>query len=113
MAVMAVIIITGGVMVMVITVVAVAVVMAPGKGSGKNPVKSSPRRKKGIPLGVPDIKGSINGGNKRTPRYLARLKKITKYKIRGGLPITGKRGPRADREKGRPKERGPAGGIIG
>ena len=42
MAVVAVIIITGGVMPVIITVgIAAAVVMAPGKGSGKNPEKSS------------------------------------------------------------------------
>ena len=42
MAVAAVIIITGGVMAVIITVgMAVAVVMAPGKGSEKNPEKSS------------------------------------------------------------------------
>ena len=46
------IIITGGVMVVVMAVVAVAVVIAPGKGSGENPEKSSPRREKGIPLGL-------------------------------------------------------------
>ena len=42
MAVMAVVIITGGVMVVVMAVVAVAVVITPGKGSGENPEKSSP-----------------------------------------------------------------------
>ena len=51
MAVAAVVIITGGVMAVVITVgMAVAVVMAPGKNSGKNLKKSSPRRKRGFPL---------------------------------------------------------------
>ena len=53
MAVVAVVIITGGVMVVVIMVVAAVVVMAPGKGSGKNLKKSSPRRKKGVPSGLP------------------------------------------------------------
>ena len=42
MAVVAVVIIMGGVMAVVVAVVAAAVVMAPGKGSGKNPEKSSP-----------------------------------------------------------------------
>ena len=56
-AVVAVVIITGGVMVIIMAVVAAAVVMAPGKGSGKNPEKSSPRRKKGIFLGLPMQEG--------------------------------------------------------
>ena len=43
----------GGVMAVVMAVVAAAVVMAPEKGSGKNPEKSSPRRKRGILLGLP------------------------------------------------------------
>ena len=46
------VIITGGVMAVIIAVVAAAMVMAPGKGSGKNPEKSSPRRKKGFPSGL-------------------------------------------------------------
>ena len=46
----AVVIITGGVITVVMAVGA-AVIMAPGKGSGKNPEKSSLRRKKGFPLG--------------------------------------------------------------
>ena len=53
MAVVAVVIITGGVVAVIMAVVAAAVVMAPGKGSGKNPEKSSPRRKGGVPLGLP------------------------------------------------------------
>ena len=53
MAVVAAVIITGGVMVVVMVVVAAAVVMAPRKGSGENPEKSSPRRKRGIPSGFP------------------------------------------------------------
>ena len=57
MAVMAVVIITGGVIVMVMAVVAAAVVMAPKKGSGKNPEKSFPRRKGGVPLGLLMRKG--------------------------------------------------------
>ena len=52
MAVVAVVVITGGVMMVIIAVVAAAVVMAPGKGSGKNPKKSSLRRKREIPLGL-------------------------------------------------------------
>ena len=52
MAVVVVVIITGGVMAVVMAVVAVAVVMAPGKGSEKNPEKSSPRREGGVPLGL-------------------------------------------------------------
>ena len=51
MAVVAVVIIIGGVMAVVMAVVITAVVMAPGKGSGKNPKKSSLRRKGGLPLG--------------------------------------------------------------
>ena len=58
MAVAAVIIITGGVMVVVMAVgVVTAVVMAFKKGSGKNPEKSSPRRKGGFPLGFLMQKG--------------------------------------------------------
>ena len=58
MAVAAVIIITGGVMVVVVAVgIAVVVVMAPGKGFGKNPEKSSLRRKGGFPLGFLTRKG--------------------------------------------------------
>ena len=54
----AVIIITGGVMAVIIAVgMAAAVVMAPRKGSGKNPEKSSPRRKGGFPLGFLMQKG--------------------------------------------------------
>ena len=52
MAVVAVIIIMGGVMAVIIAVgMAAAVVMAPGKGSGENPKKSSPRKKRGLLLG--------------------------------------------------------------
>ena len=46
------VIITGGVMAVVVAVVAAAVVMAPGKGSGKNPEKSFPRREGGFPSGL-------------------------------------------------------------
>ena len=45
------VIIIKGVMAVVMVVMAAAVVMAPGKGSEKNPEKSFPRKKKGIPLG--------------------------------------------------------------
>ena len=46
------VIIMGGVMAVIITVVmAAAVVMAPGKGSGKNPKKSSPQKEGGLLLG--------------------------------------------------------------
>ena len=55
------VIITGGVMAVIITVVATAVVITPGKGSGKNPEKSSPRRKRGIPLGLLTQKGAQMG----------------------------------------------------
>ena len=49
MAVIAVVIITRGVMAVVMVVgVAAAVVMASGKGSGKNLKKFSPRRKRGF-----------------------------------------------------------------
>ena len=57
MAVVAVVVITGGVMAVVMAVVAAAVVITPGKGSGKNPEKSSPRRKKGVPSGLPTQEG--------------------------------------------------------
>ena len=53
MVVAAVIIITVRVMVVAVAViVTAAVVMAPGKGSGKNPEKSSPWKKRGLPLGL-------------------------------------------------------------
>ena len=51
--IMAVIIITGGVIAVVMAVVAAVMVITPGKGSGENPEKSFLRRKKGIPLGLP------------------------------------------------------------
>ena len=53
-----VVIIMGGVMavIMVVGVVA-AVVMTPGKGFGKNPKKSSPRKKGEFPLGLLMQKG--------------------------------------------------------
>ena len=54
MVMVVVVIIMGGVMAVIITVgVMAAVVMAPGKGFGKNPEKSSLRRKGGFPLGLP------------------------------------------------------------
>ena len=56
MAVVATVIITGGVIVMAMAVVAAVMAVTPGKGSEKNPEKSSPRRKKGIPLGLPTQK---------------------------------------------------------
>ena len=46
------VIITGGVVAVVMAVVAAAVVMAPGKGSGENPEKFSPRKEGGLPLGL-------------------------------------------------------------
>ena len=53
MAVVAVVVITGGVIAVVMAVgMAAAVVMAPGKGSGKNSEKSSPRKKRGFPSGL-------------------------------------------------------------
>ena len=52
-----VIIVVGVVAVAVVVVVAAAVVMAPGKGFGKNPEKSSLRRKGGFPLGFLIQKG--------------------------------------------------------
>ena len=61
MAVVMAVIITGGVMVMAMAVVAAAVAMAPGKGSRKNPEKSSPRRKGGLPLGLLTRKGAQVG----------------------------------------------------
>ena len=58
MAVAAVVIITGGVMAVIMAIsVAAAVVMAPGKSSGKNPKKSSPRKKGGFLLGLLTQKG--------------------------------------------------------
>ena len=59
MAVAVVIIVTRGVMAVVMAVgMAAAVVMAPGKGSGKNLKKSSPRKKGGLPLGLLIQKGA-------------------------------------------------------
>ena len=61
MAVMAMVIIIEVAVIMVVVIVvtvvvavimAAAVVMAPGKGSEKNPKKSSPRRKEKLPLGL-------------------------------------------------------------
>ena len=60
MAVAAVVIITGGV-ITVVMAVGVAVVIIPGKGSGKNPENSSPRRKGGFPLGLLTRKGTRVG----------------------------------------------------
>ena len=57
MAVVAVVITTRGAMAVIMAVVVAAVAMAPGKGSEKNPEKSFPRRKGGIPLGLPMQKG--------------------------------------------------------
>ena len=51
MAVMAVVVVTGGVMAVAVAVVAAAVVVAPGKGSGKNPEKSFLWREGGFPSG--------------------------------------------------------------
>ena len=54
----AVVIIMVGVMaVVMVVIIAAAVIMAPGKGFGKNPEKSFPRRKKGLPSGFPTQKG--------------------------------------------------------
>ena len=54
----AVVIITGGAVAITVAVgVAAAMVMAPGKGSGENPEKSSPRRKGGLPSGLLTQKG--------------------------------------------------------
>ena len=61
MAIVTAIIITGGVMAVVMAVVAAVMVITPGKGSGKNPKKSSPQRKKGIPLRLPIQKGARIG----------------------------------------------------
>ena len=52
MAVVAVVIITGGVVAVIVAVVAAAMAMAPGKGSGENPKKSSPQRKGGLLSGL-------------------------------------------------------------
>ena len=111
-AVMVMAIITEGVMVMVVAVVAAVVVMAPGKGFGKNPEKSSSQKKGGLPSGLPIQKGAQVGVTGAPLDISPRLKKTTKYKTRGGLPITKKRESRTDREKGRLKEKRSAGGII-
>ena len=51
MAMVAVVIIMGGVIIVVMAVGVIAtVVITPGKGFEKNPEKSSPRRKGGFPL---------------------------------------------------------------
>ena len=47
--------------VIITVVMAAAVVMAPGKGSGENPEKSSPRRKGGLPSGFLMQKGARMG----------------------------------------------------
>ena len=89
-----------------------------GDGNGprerlrRKPREILPTEKKGIPFKVPNIKRNTNKGNKRTYRRLTRLKRTTKYRTRGGLPSARRWEPRADREGGRPKEKGPAGGII-
>ena len=57
MAVVVVVVVTGGVMAVIVAVVVAVVVIAPGKGSGKNPEKSSLRRKGGLPLGLLMRKG--------------------------------------------------------
>ena len=57
MAVVAVVVIIGGVIAMAMAVIAVAMVITPGKGFKKNPKKSSPRRKGEIPLGLLTQKG--------------------------------------------------------
>ena len=56
--VVVIVIITKGAMAVAVVMVAAIMVMAPGKGSGKNPKKSSPQRKKGVPLGLPTQKGA-------------------------------------------------------
>ena len=62
MAVAAVAIITVRVIAVAIAVgMAAAVVMAPGKSSGKNPKKSSLRRKRGFPLRLSTQKGAQIG----------------------------------------------------
>ena len=62
MAVAAVVIIIKGVMTVIMAVgMAVTVVMAPGKGSGKNPKKSSPWKKGGFPLRLLIQKGTRVG----------------------------------------------------
>ena len=58
MAMVMVVIITGGVIAVVMVIVVAVMVMAPGKNSGKNLKKSSPRKKKGIPLGLLTRKGA-------------------------------------------------------
>ena len=55
------VIITGGVMAVIMAVVAAAVVMAPGKGSGENPEKSSPRKKGELLSGLLTQKGAQVG----------------------------------------------------
>ena len=68
MAVMAVVIITGGAVAVVMAVgVAAAVVITPRKGSGGKPQEILPTEKGGIPLGALNTKGSTSGGNRRTP----------------------------------------------
>ena len=51
----------GLVAVAVAVVVAAAVVIAPGKGSGENPEKSSPRKEGGFPSGLLMRKGARVG----------------------------------------------------
>ena len=52
------IIITGGVVMVAMVVITAVMVMAPGKNSGKNPEKSSPRKKRGIPSRLLTQKGA-------------------------------------------------------
>ena len=59
----------------------------PREGLRREPREILPIKRGGISLRAFNARGSTSGGNKGTPRYLARPKKITRYKTRGGLLI--------------------------
>ena len=46
------VVVMAAVIVMAVAVARAAVVITPGKGSGENPEKSSPRKKRGLPSGL-------------------------------------------------------------
>ena len=106
MAVAAVVIITVGVMVMIMAVgMAAAVVMAPGKGSGKNPEKSSPRRKGGLLLGLPMQKG-VRVGVIGVPLNISPAQKKQRNIKRGAAYLLPEDGDRArTRREAGPKKK--------
>ena len=96
-------------MAMVMAVVTAAVAMAPGKGSKKNPKKSSPRRKKGLPSGLLTQKGAQMGVIKAPLNALPAQKEQQNIKQRAAYPLpengdrarTGKKaGPKKKNRRG-------------